>query len=187
MNGRFGSEQRLDSRQAHDERFDQDDVVERLQGFHQDAKDLLDILVGDALADAAVDDERARLQSRVVAEREAPRQRRPRAQPITIWNVSHAGLHNLKQRVGDDFERGQRQSLAIRRQGLRYALVSEPLLRRVAAARAKGGDRGRLDLADAEQDVEFRQRELIESQPEDALSVLCGNRTFSNELFKSFA
>lgn len=77
VDGRLGPQQRKDARQAHDDGVDERRVGEALERLDEDAQQLLDVAVRDHLADAAVDDQRPRLQRRVVTEREALGQRRP--------------------------------------------------------------------------------------------------------------
>jgi len=119
------SEEWLQPGEAHDERLQQHHVVEALERLHQDAQQLLDVVVRGGFADAAEDDEGARLQRRIVAEGEVPGQQRPRLQPVAVGDVAHARLHYLEQRVHDHLQRGQRQTLSVRFVARKTALAAK--------------------------------------------------------------
>lgn len=98
---RILSEQRLQPGEAHDERLQQHHVIEALERLHQNSQQLLDVNVRGRFADAAKDDEGARLQRRIVAEGKVFGQRRPRLQPVAIGDVAHARFHDLEQCVNN--------------------------------------------------------------------------------------
>ena len=68
MNGRFRSEQGQNASQTHDNGVNQRRVRKALQRLDQDPQKLLHVAIGDDFADAAVDDQGPRLQSRIIAE-----------------------------------------------------------------------------------------------------------------------
>lgn len=125
MDERILSKQRLQPGEAHDERLQQHHIVEALERLHQNAQQLLDVDVRGSFADAAKDDEGARLQRRVVAEGEVLGQHRPRLQPVAVRDVAHARLHYLQQRVYDHLQRGQRQTLPVGFVAWKTALTSK--------------------------------------------------------------
>lgn len=113
--------------------------------------------IRNAFADAAENDERPWLQRWIEAERKVLRQRRPRCQPIARRDVAHAGLHDLEESVGYDLQTSQVEPLFVLR-AEHVALVAETLFDRM---HAEGHTGGGFHLADAEQQVKFRQRELV--------------------------
>lgn len=72
-------------------------------------------------------------------------------------------LHDLQQGLSDGLQGGEGEGLPLVGPGGEGA---------VAVAGAEGDDRSRLDLTDAEQQVELRQGELCQAQPQDLLGLL---------------
>lgn len=72
-------------------------------------------------------------------------------------------LHDLQQGLSDGLQGGEGEGLPLVGAGGEGA---------VAVAGAEGDDRSRLDLTDAEQQVELRQGELCQAQPQDLLGLL---------------
>lgn len=77
-------------------------------------------------------------------------------------------LHDLQQGLSDSLQGGEGEGLPLVGAGGEGA---------VAVAGAEGDDRSRLDLTDAEQQVELRQGELCQAQPQDLLGLLWKRET----------